>query len=599
MSEQLRIRWDNADSEENGNPLPESNLKTLKVIGKEYFNLEKFGKVDSEIISDLSHLIDMDPQNKCQVDLTGASPLTSPRPTPKTSTHTVDTTQTVISEKPIARMFAGHMVQTAGLRVIMLFFASSSVEEITSTNTCRTILTSLIQQAARPSSLEVGVPLNDLLRAGNVMLASAMGQASPWDSRSSVYEESELINTSDEDEMIDDDEDDDMMDTETEEDADPEEQVQQQTGTHSTGGGTQPGPTALHSQGVAAIETVLMEHQRRLREVPQGPGDITNQGQQTFGSNSDTNPSRRTSILRPASFAPPIVSQTIAPPSPPSPITQLIEMGFTMAHVQRGMRSLNISNHQNQNTSQTSTQIAMLAAWLIENPQEPGEEPNVSNPAQEVDSSNLLSMDNARPLFELDPALDNNTGYDIIDQPSTTIIMDGSESTTSIGMWPGNVLPQTATYHPSIIELGDENPRLRDLYNIFKEGAMHANEVEDLSTGMPSPPRKLLEIASKLGLGDNEIPDSVKFAKSDPLGSDSILLRNILDERVDSDRNEAIESLRKYRLSQQIGKTTMSWTEKCQVMNSITQATKVLAARHIVLRALALATVQVSVNFNQ
>ena len=48
-----------------------------------------------------------------------------------------------------------------------------------------------------------------------------------------------------------------------------------------------------------------------------------------------------------------------------------------MAHVQRGMRSLNISQRTNQNSAQISTQIAMLAAWLIENPQLPEEEPSV------------------------------------------------------------------------------------------------------------------------------------------------------------------------------------------------------------------------------
>ena len=139
----------------------------------------------------------------------------------------------------------------------------------------------------------------------------------------------------------------------------------------------------------------------------------------------------------------------------------------------------------------------------------------------------------------------------------------------------------------------NSDPRLRDLYNIFKEGAISASEVKDLSAGLPPPPRKLLEIAGKLGLHENDIPDPVKFSRPDPLGAESILLQNILDDRINTDQSEAAECLRKYRLSQQVGKTTMSWTEKCQVMNSITQATKILAARHIVLRTLALATVQV------
>jgi hypothetical protein len=92
-------------------------------------------------------------------------------------------------------MFAGHMVQTAGLRVIMMIYSSKNVDEITNNDTSRTILQSLISQASKPSSLEVGVPLNDLLRASNVMLSSAMGQASPWTSSSSIYEDTEM-NTS-------------------------------------------------------------------------------------------------------------------------------------------------------------------------------------------------------------------------------------------------------------------------------------------------------------------------------------------------------------------------------------------------------------------
>jgi len=379
------------------------------------------------------------------------SPQASPRATPKNSQITVESVSAVQSEKPIARMFAGHMVQAAGLRVIMLLFASSSVEDITNTYTCKTILAALVHQATRPSSLEVGVPLTDLCRAGNVMLASAMGQASPWETNSAIYEDNEIINTSDEE--LDDDDDDDDMDTETEEDVDAEDQ---QVEVITSGMPMHPG-----HPGVAAIETVLMQQQMRMREhsSQSDPGNQQNnmenqtQGQQTMQS-------RRTSILRPAAFETPPQGPA-APPPPPSPITQLIEMGFSMAHVRRGMRSLNIDSNQNRTTNQISTQIAMLAAWLIENPQEPGEEPNASQsePTTEaVDAgTDETSAENARPLFDFDPIPD--TFFDVIDQSSGTIIMDGTESTTSIGAWPGNVASQAGTSGPSIIELPDDNPR--------------------------------------------------------------------------------------------------------------------------------------------
>ena len=77
-----------------------------------------------------------------------------------------------------------------------------------------------------------------------------------------------------------------------------------------------------------------------------------------------------------------------------------------------------------------------------------------------------------------------------------------------------------------------------------------------------------------------------------PLGADSLLLKDILDEKQDSGDNSK-ETQKKFRLAQQVGKIEMTWAEKVQVANSIAQAMKVLAARNTVLNTLAVAVVQV------
>ena len=105
------------------------------------------------------------------------------------------------------------------------------------------------------------------------MLASAMGQASTWDSKSSLEETHERMNTSDED--LDDDDDDDDMETESDDEVETETE-QDQTQDQS------PNAVAMHTQGVSAIETVLLEHQRRIRE------ETTNNNSRNMNSNSDT-----------------------------------------------------------------------------------------------------------------------------------------------------------------------------------------------------------------------------------------------------------------------------------------------------------------------
>ena len=269
VGDQLRIRWDSSDPcESDQAPSPEANLKSLKSISERPFNLEKFGKVDESVIVNLSRLIDLDPGQIKTSDAASVmstrlnSPGNSPRVTPRTSTQTLDTLRDISSDKPLARIFAGHMVQSAAMRVIMLLFSSSSVGDITQTDSHRQILSSLVQQAVRPSSLEVGVPLSDLIRSSNVMLASAMGAASPWESKSSLFDDAELVATSDE-ELEDDEE---LMSTSSDEDETAEVVVTSRTtGTQQNVQQNHP-PSSIGQIETGPIETVLMEHQRRIQQ---------------------------------------------------------------------------------------------------------------------------------------------------------------------------------------------------------------------------------------------------------------------------------------------------------------------------------------------
>ena len=111
--------------------------------------------------------------------------------------------------------------------------------------------------------------------------------------------------------------------------------------------------------------------------------------------------------------------------------------------------------------------------------------------------------------------------------------------------------------------------------------------------GMPELPKKLQEIAHQIGHQiESDVPNPVKFDHPDPLGADSLLTKDILDEKQDSGENSK-ETMKKYRLAQQVGKIQMTWAEKVHVANSISQAMKVLAARNSVLNTLAVAVVQV------
>lgn len=138
-----------------------------------------------------------------------------------------------------------------------------------------------------------------------------------------------------------------------------------------------------------------------------------------------------------------------------------------MAHVQRGMRTLNISARTNQNSAQISTQIAMLAAWLIENPQLPDEEPS-AEPATAEESAaeepaRPAESESPRPLFDFDePANPTPDAYSIIDRESSgTALIEGVESATDNISWPTNVLPGPQA-QSSVIPLS-QNPTARPL----------------------------------------------------------------------------------------------------------------------------------------
>ena len=107
---------------------------------------------------------------------------------------------------------------------------------------------------------------------------------------------------------------------------------------------------------------------------------------------------------------------------------------------------------------------------------------------------------------------------------------------------------------------------------------------------------KLYIIKKNFSEAGKECPEPIPFANSDPLGE--TYARDELDETGTVDDFESsFEDIfglpSAYKLSEQVHQTTMNWCEKYRVMESITAATKVLAARHIVLKSLALAAIQV------
>ena len=217
----IKVKWDETDETVSD---PQTSNLVPAAIPK--FDLEKFGQFAPEVIQHLARIVNL------EVDGMG-SRFATPRGTPRGSTKTTPKVSAInasqsfqagtpitvqsqdLSERHLARKFAAQHLQSAALRTIMMIFSMSHIDEIIDSKPIRMVLSDLIAQSAKPSSLEVGVPLGDLIRAGNVMLSSAIGIASPWEASGNFSDDS--LNTSDDDAgLTDDDDDDDDYMTEAE-----------------------------------------------------------------------------------------------------------------------------------------------------------------------------------------------------------------------------------------------------------------------------------------------------------------------------------------------------------------------------------------------
>jgi hypothetical protein len=591
---QIRVQWDTSEFEAN-QPLPDTHLKALRASQNDCFDLEQFGEIDPDTILSLFRLVE---NEACVV----SSNATSPSVTPSVSAS--DNSIASYSRPPLgerikARAFAGFMVQSAMLRFIMLYFGSTNVTEV---NSAREVLQRLVSEASKPSSLEIGVNLMDLNRSANILLASAMGQATQLDSNHSLSNESIALETSDED-LEEDLEDDEEMSTD--EDDTIEEPIS-------------------HGRARNAIEQLLEEHHARATSESGGLMTTPEPLLPPAPLEATDNPTgRRMSILRPSRFGapqrftsntgssvsvsaedlstsphPPLMAPPNPPPPPPHPpaVTNLAEMGFALDHINSGIQRLNLTPaHMNPN------QVAMLASWLIENPA-----PEVMTPSQpapdneqeeNANSEETNEQNDIQPLlfeFETDERMAD--AFELIDQPSTTRLVEESTPETR---WPNNVIPQPRQQHPNSIlaqlfdvEDGNVNERLKGILHVFRSGEMANSNVEDLTQGLHQMPKKLNEIARDIGLVENDIPDSVTSENPDPLGENRLFMKDILDDKFETNPKNAKELMTKYRLSQMIGQTKLNWTEKCHIMSSILVAVKVLTARAVVLRTLAMAAVQ-------
>ncbi|CBY39294.1 unnamed protein product [Oikopleura dioica] len=590
---QIRVQWDTTEFEAN-QPLPDTHLKALRASQNDSFDLEQFGDIDPDTILSLFRLV----ENEAYCVSSNA---TSPTVTPSVSASdnsTSSNSRPPLGERIKARAFAGFMVQSAMLRFIMLYFGSTNVGQV---NSAREVLQRLVAEASKASSLEIGVNLMDLNRSANILLASAMGQATQLDSSHSLSNESIALETSDED-LEEDLEDDEEMSTD--EDDTIEEPIS-------------------HGRARNAIEQLLEEH--HARETSNGGGLMTTPEPLLPPAplEATDNPTgRRMSILRPSRFGapqrftssttsssvsaedltvsphPPLMAPPNPPPPPPQPpaVTNLAEMGFALDHINSGIQRLNLTpTHMNPN------QIAMLASWLIENPAPEVMTP--SQPVQETEAEENTNSDETNDQNDIQPLLfefetDERVAdaFELIDQPSTTRLVEESTPETR---WPNNVIPQPRLQHPNSIlaqlfdvEDGNVNERLKGILHVFRSGEMANASVEDLTQGLQSMPKKLNEIARDIGLVENDIPDSVTTENPDPLGENRLFMKDILDDKFETNPKNAKELMTKYRLSQMIGQTKLNWTEKCHIMSSILVAVKVLTARAVVLRTLAMAAVQ-------
>ena len=378
----LKIRWDEHDDS-----IAEPTTSTIQPTGEGKFDLDKFGSISTEVIQSLARIVELDTSKFPHSGTPKSTPRNSTRTTPQSSSTGLlpSSTSEQISDRHLARKFAAQHIQSAGLRTIMMIFSTCQIEEITKNSAIRTVLAELISQSAKPSSLEVGVPLGDLIRAGNVMLSSAIGSSSPWEASATFSDDS--LNTSDE-EMTDDEDDDEFLtDTEVADDesglppvlralinqvneanAAAANQVATQQ-TASVAPNQNGNPVGNPRQGIGEIERVVNQEYHRIRtrstpnsdpnSTPQAPPpnySIIGQTAPTMPprqlqstTNPAGNPPTETGFRTSPPFGPP------PPPPPPPPITALAEMGFTLPHIQQGIRALNLNP-----TTINATQIAVL-----------------------------------------------------------------------------------------------------------------------------------------------------------------------------------------------------------------------------------------------
>lgn len=423
----IRVSW---DSGEEVQEVPASLVRPANYIA---FDLDQFDVINSDTIRALARLVDLD-------SMTNKSTLTTPRGTPRNSTRTtpkpsmINTELRSISPPPVnsllpslsvqsgniedksdrhlSRKFAAQMIQNVGLRTIMMIFSTCKIADISENAAKKSLLAELISHSSKPSSLEVGVPLGDLIRTSNVMLSLAIGAASPWEcpTTTGAFSDDSLVSSEDDDEddpMSDDEDDEDYL-TDAERDDSSMPPVLQaliNQVNEATAALNQPGN---HHTGISEIERVLGNvTQQRANSTgntstsgtgpsPRRVSRNTAGGNRTTRSNTSSNP--------PPSAPPPSAPIGPAPPAPPPPpVTALVEMGFTLEHIQAGIRAQNFNA-----SALTATQIAMLASWLIENPAPPPttttrEETDAEEPDHEssmVDFEDLMMDDNPRPLFD-------------------------------------------------------------------------------------------------------------------------------------------------------------------------------------------------------
>ena len=304
------------------------------------------------------------------------------------------------SDRHLARKFASQMIQNVGLRTIMMIYSTCNISDISENTAKKSLLAELISHSSKPSSLEVGVPLGDLVRTSNVMLSSAIGAASPWACPASTgtFSDDSLASSEedeDDDPMSDDEDDEDYL-TDAERDDSSMPPVLQaliNQVNEATAALNQPGNT-----GISEIERVLgnVTQQR-------GTSSSQSQSQSPRRASRTTNRATRSNSSQPA--PPPTGPAPIGPappPPPPPPVTALVEMGFALDHIQEGIRAQNFNA-----SSLNSTQIAMLASWLVENPapppqttSAPADPDDVEHEASMVDFEDLMNDDHPRPLFD-------------------------------------------------------------------------------------------------------------------------------------------------------------------------------------------------------